>query len=181
MPIRYAIRKAEKFFVYRVMHVDDTPHRIALGVAIGIFVAWTPTIGLQMVLTLVLSVLLRANKLVGLPFVWLSNPLTVIPIYYPSYRLGRWMLGSHAAAPDFEKIFTVEGTWWGEIWLNRIHAWWTASWHAFWPLWLGSLVVATVLGVATYFILYRLIVLYRLRRLHRRERAEHPAECARGD
>ncbi|HKI70697.1 MAG TPA: DUF2062 domain-containing protein, partial [Verrucomicrobiae bacterium] len=85
-------RRIERFFVYRVLHVDDTPHRIALGVAVGIFVAWTPTVGFQMILTIILATLLRANKLVGIPFVWISNPFTLGVIYYPNYLLGKFIL-----------------------------------------------------------------------------------------
>ncbi len=95
MPIKYAIQTAERFFIYRVLHVDDTPHRIALGVAVGIFVAWTPTFGLQMILTVLLATLLRGNKLVGLPFVWISNPVTAWPIYFKmNYPLGKAILRS---------------------------------------------------------------------------------------
>ena len=93
MPVRFILNRTKRFFIFRVLHVDDTPHRIALGVAVGIFVTWTPTIGAQMLLTVLLSWLLRANMLVGVPFVWISNPLTVVPIYGPSYVLGRWIVG----------------------------------------------------------------------------------------
>ena len=71
MPHRYLIKRFRRWFIYRVLHVDDTPHRIALGVAVGIFVTWTPTIGLQMLLCILISALVGANKFVGLPFVWL--------------------------------------------------------------------------------------------------------------
>ena len=74
MPDKFVWKRMASFFVHRVLHVPDTPHRIALGVAIGIFVAWTPTIRFQMVLTVVLAWLLGANKSVGVPFVWISCP-----------------------------------------------------------------------------------------------------------
>jgi len=164
MPIRRTIRKIERFLIYRVLHVDDTPHRIALGVAIGVFVTWTPTIGMQMILTVLLSLALRANKVVGLPFVWISNPLTFVPIYYPSYRLGNWLLGERAGTPDFHRILAVEGDWWGEIWFNRLQAWWSAAWNTLAPTWLGSLLIALPLAAIGYFVTRRLIVLYRQRR-----------------
>jgi len=48
-------KRLKRFLVHNVLHVDDTPHRIALGVAIAIFVTWTPTIGFQMLLTIALA------------------------------------------------------------------------------------------------------------------------------
>ena len=74
-------QRVRHFVLHDILHADDPPHRLALGVAIGMFVTFTPTVGLQMVLVGVLAWLLRANKLVGLPVVWLSNPATVVPIY----------------------------------------------------------------------------------------------------
>ena len=97
---RQIYRRISRFIVRRILHTDDTPSRIARGAAIGIFVAWLPLIGLQMLLTLGLSFILRANKLVGLPVVWISNIFTLGPIYYPSYLLGSAMLGSDAISTE---------------------------------------------------------------------------------
>jgi uncharacterized protein (DUF2062 family) len=156
MPIRYAINRVKRFFIYRVLHVDDTPHRIALGVAIGIFVTWTPTIGFQMILTVALATLLRSNKAVGVPFVWISNPFTLVPIYYPNYRLGCWMLGRNPLGPAF-----LAGAGAGSGWLEQIQAWWQATWQVFWPLWAGSFVVGLLLGVASYFATRYAVIRYR--------------------
>ena len=84
MPYRYVWQRLKDFIVHKVLRLDDTPHRIALGVAIGFFVTWTPTIGIQMILVVALATLLKANKLVGVPFVWISNPFTIVPIYGPN-------------------------------------------------------------------------------------------------
>ena len=161
MPIlksaKYIIRKIERFLIYRVMSLDDTPHRLALGCAIGIFVTWTPTMGLQMTITIIISFLMRANKFVGVPFVWISNPLTIIPIYGPNYLIGCWMLGNEPGE-NWKALLEVSstGTWW-----ERMGDWFQSILPIFWELWIGSLVVATVLGVATYFIMYHLIIFYR--------------------
>ena len=79
--------------LHSILKADDPPHRLALGVAIALFVTFTPTIGFQSVLVVALAWLFGANKLVGLPLIWISNPATFVPIYYPAYRLGKWVLG----------------------------------------------------------------------------------------
>ncbi|MDY6913500.1 MAG: DUF2062 domain-containing protein [Planctomycetota bacterium] len=162
MPIRYVMNRAKRFFIYRVLHVDDTPHRIALGVAIGIFIAWTPTIGFQMILTVALAMLLRANKLVGLPFVWFSNPLTIFPIYGPNFLVGSWLFGWKYSWDEFERAFARASHFQGHI-IPRIQAWWQATWPIFLPLWLGSLMVGLVLGFLTYFAVLYAVVTYRQR------------------
>ena len=58
--------KVADFIKFRILHVDDSPHRIALGTALGILVAYMPPFGFHMVLAALLAVILRANKFVAL-------------------------------------------------------------------------------------------------------------------
>jgi len=156
MPHRYVWKQTRDFLVYRVLHADDTPHRIALGVAVGVFVAFTPTIGFQMVLAVALAWLIGGNKVVAVPFVWISNPFTMVPIYLPNYYVGRWLLGSSVPPPDFGQVVQASGTW-----LEKVRMWWDVTWQSFTPLWVGSLVVAFVLAIPSYFVFYWMVVLYR--------------------
>ncbi len=160
--IKYLASRLERFLIYRVFSLNDTPHRLALGVAIGIFVTWTPTIGLQMLLTVGLAWLFGANKLVGVPFVWLSNPATIIPVYGPNYFVGCWLLGKN---PDgWHKV--VDAIRFQGSLYERTLEWFYVTRAIFWELWVGSFVVAMVLGVLTYFIMYRMIIVYRTQKKH---------------
>lgn len=163
MPVRYVLNRLRRFFVYRVLSLDDTPHRIALGVAIGIFVTWTPTIGFQMILTVALAWLLRANKLVGVPFVWISNPFTLVPIYGPNFLLGSWLLGGQYTWRQFDRAFHQAMAFHG-VWYERVQAWWHAIWPIFMPLWLGSFLVGILLAILAYVLVYRAVLLFRLQR-----------------
>ena len=158
-----AWRKLRRFIIYRVMHVDDTPHRIALSLAIAIFVTWTPTIGFQMVLAFALAALLGANKFVGVPFVWISNPFTFVPIFLPNYLLGSILLGGQYSSSRFldaiSQASQFQGGWW-----DRVQAWWQAIWPIFLPLTLGSLIIGGILGLITYFVSFYGIRAYRKKR-----------------
>jgi len=59
----------------------------------GCILTLLPIYGLQLMLALLLALLLRANLpiLVGLQVV--SNPITVIPIWFSAYQIGRHFLG----------------------------------------------------------------------------------------
>lgn len=170
MPIKFVAKRIKRFFVYRVLSLDDTPHRIALGVAIGIFVTWTPTIGLQMVLAVALSLLLRANKFVGVPFVWLSNPFTVVPIYGPSYMLGSHMLGGKYTWSAFTGAIAEASQYDGGL-IDKMCAWLTATLPIIAPLWLGSVVVGLALALVTYPAIYWGVGAYR-----RHRSLTHPAD-----
>ena len=175
MPHHYLVQRLKTFFVYRVLHVDDTPHRIALGVAAGIFVTWTPTIGLQMLLTLALSILLRANKFVGVPFVWISNPFTFGPIYLPAYLLGGLLLGGRYAPQAFHdavaQAAACDGSWWA-----CVQAWFDALWPIYPALWVGGVLAGGVCAVIAYVVVYRAVVVFRRFRARRGAPEEGPAE-----
>ena len=159
--------------VSRILHADDPPHRLALGVALAIFVTFTPTIGFQSMLVVALAWIFGGNKLVGLPLIWLSNPATFVPIYYPSYRIGRWILGGPP----------VSWGWWKDLthppdgMLEAMRFYWSRIVEIIWPLTLGCLVVATPLALASYWLTYHLVGKYRAIRERRKERLAEAAEA----
>jgi hypothetical protein len=53
------------FITHRILHVDDSPHRIAMGVALGLLAAWTPAMGLHILVALSLTSMIGANKFVA--------------------------------------------------------------------------------------------------------------------
>lgn len=75
------------------LNVDE--YAIARGVAMGLLVGLTPTLGIQTVLMLLGAVLFRANFLAAYAVSFVSNPLTVAPLYYAFHELGeavlRWL------------------------------------------------------------------------------------------
>ena len=150
------LHRLKHYVVHDILHVDDTPHRIALGIALGFFVALTPTIPFQMILTFSVCWLFKANKVVGLPIVWVTNPATVIPIFAPMYLLGCWVLGLSPTDIDFRILVQSH---------DSLTAYAEATFgmfgDIFWPLWVGSFIVAAVVGILSYFFSRQAIKSYR--------------------
>ncbi|MEL7335859.1 MAG: DUF2062 domain-containing protein, partial [Planctomycetota bacterium] len=67
--------KFRRFMWVQCIRADDPPHKLALGIALGIFWGMLPMIG-QTVAVVASAWILRANRLVGVGLVWISNPLT---------------------------------------------------------------------------------------------------------
>lgn len=105
-------RRAASYLGHRVRRIPDTPHRIALGFAVGAFVSFSPLFGLHLFYAVALTWLLRANILASLFGTLVGNPLT-LPIIAPlSLSLGRKMLGHRSRGGDFGSIshaFTQAG------------------------------------------------------------------------
>lgn len=138
-----------------ILILKDDARAIALGSAIGVFVAFTPTVGIQVLIVLIIALLsrpfFRFNRLAAILAVNISNPFTVVPIYWFNYRLGSLMYRQTVSRTEFASLFKYSG----------VTDWWRSFQAVFMqvgtPLLLGSLIVATVLGLATYPLMYRLL------------------------
>lgn len=159
MPHRYIIRKVRDFVVFKILHVQDSPHRIALGVALGVFIGWTPTIPFQMAAALLVCWIFRANKAAGVPMVWVTNYVTMVPIYGFNYVVGCWMLGRDYTSTAFLEKFRRPGSIW-----DKMQAWVDVIWDFGLPLWLGSVAIGLVLALASYFLTKWWVRAYRARR-----------------
>ena len=173
MPFRRGWRKLRDWFVH-LLHLDDSAHRIAFGVAIGVFIALTPTMGIQMALTILVATLLGANKVSGVPMAWITNPLTAFPVYSFNYLVGRALVGGPGLKEiEAAMVAAVDpGLGWGGL----ARAWWSLMLHGAAPLWAGCALVGLVAGALAYGAMYYLITTYR--RIHRRRLAEAAARAA---
>lgn len=79
-------------FLIRAGSLDVDEFTLARGVAVGLFIGLTPTVGVQTLLILGAAVVLRANFPAAFIVSWINNPLTFAPIYLGFYQLGDWLL-----------------------------------------------------------------------------------------
>ena len=80
--------------------------RSAAGaVAVGVFCAWMP-IPFQMVVASFLAIFFCVNLPLSVALVWISNPLTMPPLFYIGYRLGAFILQQPLMAFEFELSYT---------------------------------------------------------------------------
>ncbi len=85
--------------------------RSAAGaVAVGLFCAWMP-IPFQMLLAAVIAMIFTVNLPLSVALVWISNPITMPPLFYGAYRFGAFILQEPVVEFNFELSFT----WLGQI------------------------------------------------------------------
>ena len=82
----------------RAKSFSGDPHFVALGMAIGVFVAATPTMPFQTVIAVSLAYFLRSSKAAAAIGVWLSNPFTFPVFYLASYKVGTLFFGNSASS-----------------------------------------------------------------------------------
>ena len=138
-------------------------HRRAVAGAafIGLFCMFLP-IPFQMLPAALLAIMTRCNLPLSVALVWISNPLTIAPMFYFAYRLGAWLL-------DMElEVSTIEISW---DWLS------TNASAIGYPLLVGCLVCGWVSGV-TGFIIAHVVWRWSVARQWRERRALRRARKA---
>jgi hypothetical protein len=104
------------------------------GVASGLFWAMIP-IPIQMVTSALTAIFFRINLPISVALVWITNPLTIPPVFYMNYLVGTWLLGVPADVGEFE--LSID--------------WLAAELNLIWkPLLLGSLIIAVLLSLTGY-------------------------------
>lgn len=162
------------FLVHNILHLDDSPHRIAYGVFWGFVVGATPAVGLQTLMYLAIASLAGANRVSGIGPVWITNPLTIVPIYYFNWRVGTFLVTgrletSPASREAIARLFEGDpGSGLGSLSRFVSVDFWIAVWElvmsAGLELWLGSFFVGVVTGAVAYAATYRAVVAYRARK-----------------
>jgi len=92
-----------KRFVKSLIRINDSPKRIARGVAIGVFWGTLPTFGFAILFSVPTAFLLKANRLSAIAGTFVSNPLTWPFIYPLGWKIGQQILGLPPA--DFSEGF----------------------------------------------------------------------------
>ena len=135
-------------------------HSVAKAFAVGLFFAWVP-VPFQMVLAAGGAILLHANLPLSIVLVWLTNPITMPPMFYGAYKLGAWLLGEELQHFEMELSF----------------AWLQHEMSLIWqPFLFGCLVLAVVsalLGYVGIQLAWRRMVIKRWRKRHMRHGKLH--------
>ncbi len=69
--------------------------------AVGLFMAFVP-MPFQMIPAAALAILFRVNLPISAALVWLTNPVTMTPVFYFCYNLGAWLLDTPVHTVEFE-------------------------------------------------------------------------------
>jgi uncharacterized protein (DUF2062 family) len=84
----------------RLLAIDDPPERTALAFTIGVFIAFSPFLGLHTILATLIAFIFRFNKVAIYTGTFLNNPpLTLVPIIVASYAVGALFLGRPLKIP----------------------------------------------------------------------------------
>jgi uncharacterized protein (DUF2062 family) len=132
-----------------IIKLNDPPQKLALAFALGVFVAFTPTIGLHILTCFVLAWAFRLSKLVIITASFINNPWTIVPLYGFCIWFGMKITGGDGDVPPIA---------WNEL---RISNAFPVLKPYLWAYVTGTLLVGTFAALVSYFLFHWAVVRYR--------------------
>lgn len=132
----------------------------SVGVAVGLFWCLIP-MPFQMIMAALFSLLLRSNLPISLLLCWISNPITMAPLFYFNYRVGIMLL--EGSVLEYKEIAAVDN-------ISQLLFLFGNLWQ---PLYFGSIVLALIFAVCGYMLstfLWKLVI---VRQWHNRNNRHH--------
>jgi hypothetical protein len=132
----------------RLLALDDPPERTALAFSIGVFIAFSPFLGLHTIAATALAFAFRFNKIAIYAGTFVNNPfLTLVPIILASYAVGAILLGRPMGLPPesielLQSPHLLTGEWWSKLFQS--------GGNVLLPFFIGGMVLSVVCSIIAY-------------------------------
>jgi uncharacterized protein (DUF2062 family) len=131
-----------------LISLDDTPKKLAVSFAVGVFISTSPFFGLHTLLAVFLSFIFRLNKVAAIIGSWVNTPWSAPFVYYAEYKIGDVLLGLNS---NFTiKPFTIEH------YLQN-------GYGAFLSIFIGSIIMGIIFSIIFYFLIKYFVEKHRRR------------------
>lgn len=181
-------RLARLRLVIPVLRSRHPPGYTARGAGIGMLVAMTPTVGVQMAICAAIWALVKVlrpkwdfNVIVAMAWTWVTNVFTLGPIYYLFLVTGELMMGRWDGAGSYDafsgrlrELLGQDTSWHEALWVYGVEIF--TAWGV--PMFLGSVPWALLSAWLTYRWSLRLSRSVHERRLRARRRRAQRREAA---
>ena len=132
----------------RLLALDDPPERTALAFSLGVFVAFSPFLGLHTILATLIAFLFRFNKVAVYSGTFINNPFfTLVPIIIASYAIGAFVLGRPLRIPQAGVELLRHPH---PLTASYYHQIFQESWDIVWPFSIGAMTLSVVCSLIAY-------------------------------
>ncbi len=102
-------KRACRYYYLKILRLNDPPDKIALGVAIGVFIGFMPTVGLATIFAIFFAHIFKVNKAAAFLGTFVMNPISTPIVWSLSYSLGRLIYWRESASAFVHGKITIEG------------------------------------------------------------------------
>ena len=158
----------------KLIHLNADPHDIALGLALGIFIGFLPIMGIQMTVALLVALPFKhVNKVSATAGVWITNPITVIPIYAFIYWIGTFLYPTSHVITAVTLMSRMTDVLKLDGFVAQTKGFLALGVDIFLPMCIGGAVVGAVAAVPTYIYTKKAFEKYRARQSAKTAGAEN--------
>lgn len=168
-PSRSWLRSA-KYILLRLKRLPSSPYRIAVGGAVGVFVVFTPFLGIQLLMAAIVVWLLRGSIVASFLTSFVGNPLTYPIIWVSTFHLGTLLLGhnNNLELSDLQNKVGALGDAIGNVSGTSTVLALESLWPIMKPMAIGSLPLGGLAALVTYISVHRLVRISRAARQRRK-------------
>ncbi len=164
------IVRSYKYLLKRLFRLKGNIHSISLGAAFGLSIAITPLFGLQLILTIILDIIFKANLTASMIFTIIGNPLTFPFIWFIDYKLGNFLL----------KNDTIDSSSFSNTMIEIKEAFYQSNWEIItsyitsilYPMLLGGIIIAIIAGIITYKFVFKSLTEYKEIKLRKQQQVK---------
>lgn len=165
------LKRSTLYIWHRIARISGSPHYIAMGIAAGAMVSWTPFIGFHFLLAAIVAFFIRGSLIASAFGTFFGNPFTFPFIWIATYNLGGFILGmEHKSSIDISlphgtfALLLTDPSRFGEVI-------WEVIGPYLIPMLIGSIPLGLICFISLYFLMRTLIASYQQRRRNRLARA----------
>jgi uncharacterized protein (DUF2062 family) len=146
----------------KLLHIEDTPERTALAYSIGVFLGFSPFLGIHTLIALAIAFLFNLNRVAILLGAWSNTLWWIVPYYMFATWIGMWVTGFWIDGKTLKGIFRLgmdqgfmSSHFWGCI---------ASQWGLLLSFGIGSMILAIFLSLIAYPLSLKWIKFYRSHR-----------------
>tara|TARA_B100000524_G_scaffold333445_1_gene221304 strand:- start:1640 stop:2071 length:432 start_codon:yes stop_codon:yes gene_type:complete len=133
----------------RLARLPASPYAISSGFACGSMVSFTPLLGLHFILAVIFAYIMRGNVIAALIGTVVGNPLTFPLIWGVIYKIGTYVTTIKHVKLNQDINF--------DMIINQ-------TYEIFFPMFVGGIIIAPMVWIITYFIIYSFVSSFKNRK-----------------
>lgn len=144
-------KNTPKELMLKLFNMNGKPSKTALSVSIGLFIGLFIPMGFQSFFSILLALFLNCNVVLTVIATFITNPFTAIPIYFTALRIGEWITAKQISWEKFAGFFKHP----------QLDNFLSISGEGIYVFIIGAFILALVVSISAYMILYYAIKVYR--------------------
>ncbi len=147
-------------FLFSLINKERCPRKLTLSFCVGIYIAFSPFVGLHTPMVFLFGWLFALNTPVLLSVsIFINNPWTMMPVYGLDHVVGCWLF----------RLCNVDSMSWNPAWLTScnvfLHKYLGTAGISFWAFFIGGNLLGLGIGAMVYPIVKRVFEKHLLKRV----------------